>query len=206
MSYSNLSPEVLIDCWAARGTSSRADSILLCAHMRRTLETLNGDDLMSNTKTNKQQQMHICSDSPSKQKRERATASCIHKSLPEADDEVTREYEPFTLSRADWDVFLNTLENPPKPNAKLRHAFTEHKRCVQRFRPDSPSKQKQERATASYVHKSLPEADDEEIREYEPFTLSRADWDVFLNTLENPPKPNAKLRHAFAEHKKRVRR
>ena len=60
--------------------------------------------------------------------------------------------------------------------------------------------------TATYVHKSLPEVDDEVIREYEPFTLSRADWDVFLNALGNPPKPNAKFRHAFAEHKRRVRR
>ena len=86
--------------------------------------------------------MHIRPDSPSKQKRERATATstCVHKSLPEADDEEIREYEPFTLSRADWDVFLNALENPPKPNAKLRHAFAEHKRCVQRFCSDSPSK------------------------------------------------------------------
>ena len=87
---------------------------------------------MSNTKTSKQQQMHIPPDSPSKQKRERVTASYVHKSLPEADDEEIREYEPYTLTRADWDVFLNVLENPPKMGAKLKHAFAEHKRRVRR--------------------------------------------------------------------------
>lgn len=36
-----------------------------------------------------------------------------------------------------------------------------------------------------------------------PLTLKK-NWDVFMDTLENPPKPNAKLKQAFAEHKKRV--
>ena len=119
--------------------SSRAASVLFCAYTRRTLETLNGDDLMSNTKTSKKHQVHICLDSPSKQKLERA-AACVHKSLPEfvlgqalrAADEVIHGPETLTLSQADWDVFLNALENPPKPNAKLRHAFAEHKKHVQR--------------------------------------------------------------------------
>ena len=86
---------------------------------------------MFNAKTNKQQQMYLHLDSPSKQKRGRATA-CVHKGLSEADDEEIREYEPYTLTRADWDVFLNVLENPPKMGAKLKHAFAEHKRRVRR--------------------------------------------------------------------------
>ena len=41
------------------------------------------------------------------------------------------------------------------------------------IRLDFPFKQKLERGTASHAHKSLPEAYDEEIREYESFTLTR---------------------------------
>jgi uncharacterized protein (DUF1778 family) len=36
--------------------------------------------------------------------------------------------------------------------------------------------------------------------------LNEADWEVFLDALENPPEPNTKLKQAFAEHKKRVQR
>jgi uncharacterized protein (DUF1778 family) len=42
------------------------------------------------------------------------------------------------------------------------------------------------------------------IYEHETLTLTQADWDVFLDALERPPKPTAKLKRAFAEHKKRV--
>jgi uncharacterized protein (DUF1778 family) len=31
--------------------------------------------------------------------------------------------------------------------------------------------------------------------------LNQADWEVFLDALENPPKPSAKLKQAFAEQK-----
>ncbi len=94
---------------------------------------------MANTETIKQQRMHIRLDSLSKQKLERA-AAYVHKSLSEfvlgqalhAADEVIHAHETLTLTRADWDVFLDALENPPKPNAKLKHAFAEHKKRVQR--------------------------------------------------------------------------
>ena len=46
----------------------------------------------------------------------------------------------------------------------------------------------------------------EVIHEHETLTLTQADWEIFLDALDNPPKPNAKLRYAFAEHKKRVQR
>ena len=81
---------------------------------------------------------------------------------------------------------------------------TETKQQRMYIRSDSPSKQKLEREAAPYGQKSLSEATDEEIREYESLTLTEAAWDVFLDALENPPKPNAKFRHAFAEHKKHV--
>lgn len=93
---------------------------------------------MASAETVKQQRMHIRLDSLSKQKLERA-AAYVHKSLSEfvlgqalhAADEVINEYETLTLDLVDWDVFLDALENPPKPSAKLKHAFAEHKKRVQ---------------------------------------------------------------------------
>jgi uncharacterized protein (DUF1778 family) len=92
---------------------------------------------MANTETAKQERMHIRLDTLSKQKLERA-AAYAHKSLSEfvvgqalnAADEVIQENETIMLEDADWNVFLEALDNPPKPNAKLRQAFAEHKKRV----------------------------------------------------------------------------
>lgn len=81
------------------------------------------------------------------------------------------------------------------------------------IRLDTASKRKLERA-AAYAHKSLSEfvlgqalhAADEVIQEHETLALDGADWELFLVALEDPPEANAKLRQAFAEHKRRVRR
>ena len=94
---------------------------------------------MANAETVKQERMHIRLDTLSKQKLERA-AAYAHKSLSEfvlgqalhAADEVIHEHETLTLNEADWEVFLDALENPPKPSAKLKKAFAEHKKHVQR--------------------------------------------------------------------------
>jgi uncharacterized protein (DUF1778 family) len=94
---------------------------------------------MSNTGTTKQERVHIRLDALSKQKLERA-ASYAHKSLSEfvlgqalhAADEMIQEHETMVLNEADCGVFLDALENPPKPTAKLRRAFAEHKKRVQR--------------------------------------------------------------------------
>lgn len=94
---------------------------------------------MANTETAKQERMHIRLDAPSKQKLERA-AAYANKSLSEfvlgqalhAADEVIQEHETILMEEADWGVFLDALVNPPKPNAKLRKAFAEHKKRVQR--------------------------------------------------------------------------
>ena len=94
---------------------------------------------MANAETIKQERMHIRLDTLSKQKLERA-AAYAHKSLSEfvlvqalhAADEVIQEHETLTLEEADWGVFLDALDNPPKPNAKLKKAFSEHKKRVQR--------------------------------------------------------------------------
>ena len=94
---------------------------------------------MANTETIKQERMHIRLDTQSKQKLERA-AAYAHKSLSEfvlgqalhAADELIHEHETLMLNEADWEIFLDALENPPKPNAKLKKAFAEHKKHVQR--------------------------------------------------------------------------
>lgn len=94
---------------------------------------------MANTETVKQERMHIRLDALSKLKLERA-AAYAHKSLSEfvlgqalnAADEVIHEHETLTLNQADWEIFLDALETPPKPNAKLKQAFAEHKKHVRR--------------------------------------------------------------------------
>lgn len=92
---------------------------------------------MANPDTIKQERMHIRLDVLSKRKLERAaTYAC--KTLSEfvlgqalrAADEVVRAHETLTLSQADWEVFLDALEHPPKPNAKLIQAFAEHRQRV----------------------------------------------------------------------------
>jgi uncharacterized protein (DUF1778 family) len=92
---------------------------------------------MADTETAKQERMHIRLDTLSKQKLERA-AAYAHKSLSEfvlsqalhAADDVIQEHETLMLNEADWGVFLEALENPPKPNANLKRALAEHKKRV----------------------------------------------------------------------------
>lgn len=94
---------------------------------------------MANADTLKQERMHIRLDALSKQKLERA-AAYAHKSLSEfvlgralhAADDVIHEHEAITLGLEDWEVFLDALENPPKPSDRLQRAFAEHKRRVKR--------------------------------------------------------------------------
>ncbi len=94
---------------------------------------------MANAETVKQERMHIRLDALSKQKLERA-AAYAHKSLSEfvlgqalhVADEVIQDHETLTLNEADWEVFLDALENPPKPSTKLKRAFAEHKKRVRR--------------------------------------------------------------------------
>ncbi|MCP4043481.1 MAG: DUF1778 domain-containing protein [Gammaproteobacteria bacterium] len=94
---------------------------------------------MANTETVKQERMHIRLDTLSKLKLERA-AVYAHKSLSEfvlgqalnAADEVIHDNETLTLNEADWEVFLDALENPPEPSTKLKQAFAEHEKRVQR--------------------------------------------------------------------------
>lgn len=94
---------------------------------------------MSQAENVKQERMHIRLDQSSKRKLERA-AAYAQKSLSEfvlkqalcAADEVIHEHETRTLTEADWEIFLEALEHPPKPNTKLKQAFAEHKKNIQR--------------------------------------------------------------------------
>lgn len=87
----------------------------------------------------KQARMHLRVDALSKQKLQRA-ASYLGTSLSDfvisqalsAADEVIRQHETLTLDEAGWEVFLDALENPPQPNSRLRKAFSEHEKHVQR--------------------------------------------------------------------------
>jgi uncharacterized protein (DUF1778 family) len=94
---------------------------------------------MADTETTKQERMHIRLDALSKLKLERASAYA-QKSLSDfvlgqalhAADEVIHEHENLTLDQADWEIFLDALEHPPKANTKLKYAFAEHKKRVRR--------------------------------------------------------------------------
>lgn len=93
---------------------------------------------MITTETGKQQRMHIRLDTFSKQKLEKA-ARYNHKTLSEfvlsqaliAAEKIISEHEQITLSAADWDLFLEALENPPPRNNKLKQALQLHQTSVQ---------------------------------------------------------------------------
>lgn len=94
---------------------------------------------MSTVDTFKQERMHIRLDAAAKQKLERA-AGYANKTLSEfvlsraldAANEVIEEHETLRLDNSDWEVFLDALENPPEPNPRLRRAFVDHRKRVQR--------------------------------------------------------------------------
>ena len=44
------------------------------------------------------------------------------------------------------------------------------------------------------------------VRQHEVITLTRAEWERFQEMLLNPPEPNKRLKKAFAEHARVVRR
>ncbi len=47
-----------------------------------------------------------------------------------AAENIINEYEQTTLSQADWELFLDALENPPTKYAKLKEALALHKKSV----------------------------------------------------------------------------
>ena len=81
------------------------------------------------------------------------------------------------------------------------------------FRIDEETKALIERAAhlerrkvTDFCLTALAEAARRTIAEHETLVLSDRDRAVFFETLINPPRPNEKLRAAFAEHARRVTR
>jgi uncharacterized protein (DUF1778 family) len=80
-----------------------------------------------------------------------------------------------------------------------------------RLRRDA--KRKLERA-AAYSDKTLTDfvidvalqEADAIVRRHEVITLTRAEWERFQEMLLDPPQPNKRLKKAFAEHTRVVRR
>jgi uncharacterized protein (DUF1778 family) len=79
------------------------------------------------------------------------------------------------------------------------------------FRVDEQTKALIERAARLEQRKltdfcvtTLAEAARRTIAEHETLVLSERDRKAFFDALVNPPKPNSRLRRAFAEHKRRI--
>jgi uncharacterized protein (DUF1778 family) len=79
------------------------------------------------------------------------------------------------------------------------------------FRVDEPTKALIERAAqlerrklTDFCMTALTDAARRTIAQHETLVLSERDRAVFFETLVNPPAPSARLRRAFAEHKRRV--
>lgn len=94
---------------------------------------------MSTAEPVKQERMNIRLDTASKKTLEQA-ASYSQKSLSEfvigralqAANEVIKDHELISLNQADWDPFLNALEHPPAANSRLKQAFSDHRKRVNR--------------------------------------------------------------------------
>src|SRR5689334_7825164 len=79
------------------------------------------------------------------------------------------------------------------------------------FRVDEPTKalirraaQLERRKLTDFCMTALADAARRTIAEHETLVLSERDRAVFFDSLVNPPAPSARLRHAFAEHRRRV--
>jgi uncharacterized protein (DUF1778 family) len=79
------------------------------------------------------------------------------------------------------------------------------------FRVDEQTKQLIERAAylegrklTDYCLTALAGAARRTIAEHETLTLSERDRKAFFDALIAPPEPNARLKRAFAEHKRRT--
>ena len=89
----------------------------------------------------------------------------------------------------------------------------EAKRERVQVRIDASAKRMLERAAAlanttvsAFVVNTALDAARRLIRERQQIVLGERDWDVFLDALVSPPKPNTALRKAFATHKQLVSR
>jgi uncharacterized protein (DUF1778 family) len=68
------------------------------------------------------------------------TLSCfLRQAALEKSDEVLKNRDNITLSDRDRDLFLNALENPPKPNERLKKAFKNYENKKNGINTSRPS-------------------------------------------------------------------
>ncbi len=79
------------------------------------------------------------------------------------------------------------------------------------LRLDAAAKRRLERAASvegktvsGFILSSALARAEETIQNHETMALSRRDAETFLDAILTPPKPNAKLRKALDEHRRRV--
>ena len=60
------------------------------------------------------------------------------------------------------------------------------------------------RSVSRFIIESALESAEETIRAEETMTLSARDTDLFFDAILDPPRPNAKLRRATKDYRKRV--
>ena len=115
------------------------------------------------------------------------------------------EYSDQGGNKADFSA--KTINNPRLIKLKPRSSRTTKKNRLQ-IRIDASSREILQRA-ADYARKPLSEfvvanslsAAERVIEEHDKVVLSDADWKVFFDALNNPPKPNRELKGAFERYK-----
>ena len=57
---------------------------------------------------------------------------------------------------------------------------------------------------SAFLRRTALERSEKTIRQKNSIILSNEDRDAFLNALQNPPKPNKRLKQALKHHKKLI--
>jgi uncharacterized protein (DUF1778 family) len=92
---------------------------------------------MAQTSEVKRDRMHLRLDAKTKRKLERAAAyeetsvsDFVLANAVAAAERVIDSHERITLSASDWEVFYDSLVNPPGPNEKLKAAARRYRERV----------------------------------------------------------------------------
>jgi uncharacterized protein (DUF1778 family) len=85
----------------------------------------------------KQARIHLRLDAKTKRKLERAAAyqeasvtDFVLANAVAAAERVIASHETITLTAKDWEVFYDTLINPPEPNKKLKEAARRYRERI----------------------------------------------------------------------------
>ena len=124
----------------------------------------------------------------------------------------TRAVEPFR-KRGTIDLSGNLPDSHPMPATKTKPKPTGAKKERLEARVSSDLKRTITRAAhlagrsvTDFVLESVRKSAHETILEHEVIRLNAEESLAFVKGLLNPPKPNARLRAAFARHRQQVRR